>query len=75
MRSHPGCEECIAFYPVHDPTDDAVPGVIHEWEAEDDFVAYAASDAFKTFGATIRPPMTGKPVSRRFRSELVEVLN
>lgn len=66
---------CIASHPIHDPTDDAVLGVVHEWETEADFAAYTSSDAFKSFGAAIRPLMTGKPVSRRFRSELLEVVN
>ena len=66
---------CIAFHPIHDPTDAAVLGVVHEWETEADFAAYTASDVFKAFGERIRPLMTGKPVSRRFRSELIEVVN
>ena len=65
---------CSAFYPVHDPADDTVLGVVHEWETEADFEAYTSSDVFKAFGATIRPLMSGKPVSRRFRSESLEVV-
>lgn len=71
VRAMPGC---IAFFPIHDPSDAAVLGVVHEWETESDFAAYTASDAFKKFGAIIRPLMTGTPISRRFRSELIEVV-
>lgn len=66
---------CIAFHPAYDPTDEAVLGVVHEWESEADFVAYTASDAFKLFSERIRPLLTSKPISRRFRSELIEVVN
>lgn len=66
---------CIAFHPIHDPTDEAVLGVVHEWETEEDFAAYTSSEAFRAFGERIRPLMTGKPVSRRFRSELIQVVN
>lgn len=66
---------CIAFHPIHDPTDDGVLGVVHEWETEADFEAYTASEVFRAFGALIRPLMTGKPLSRRFRAELIAVAN
>lgn len=72
VRAMPGC---IAFHPVHDPVDAGILGVVHEWQTEADFAAYTASDAFRTFGEKIRPLMTGKPVSRRFRSDLIEVVN
>ncbi len=66
---------CIAFHPVYDPTDEAVLGIVHEWESEADFAAYTASDVFRAFSARIRPLMTGSPISRRFRSELIETVN
>lgn len=66
---------CIAFYPFLDPTDDGMFGVVHEWESADDFKAYTASDVFSAFGANVRPLMTGKPVSRRFQANLLEVIN
>lgn len=66
---------CLAFHPVHDPVDDAVLGVVHEWETEADFAAYTGSEVFRSFGARIRPMMTGKPESRRFRAELIAVIN
>lgn len=65
---------CISFHPIHDPSDAGVLGVVHEWESEADFAAYTASDIFLAFGALIRPLMTGIPVSRRFRAELIEVV-
>lgn len=70
-----GMKGCLAFYPIHDPTNDAILGVVHEWETEEDFGAYTSSEVFQNFGAKIRPMMTGKPVSRRFRSELIAVIN
>lgn len=66
---------CVAFFPFYDPDDEGVLGVLHEWESEEEFAAYATSDIFKEFGTFIRPMMTGKPVSRRFRAELIEVVN
>lgn len=65
---------CIAFVPFYDPTDDSALGVMHEWQGEDDFTAYTSSPEFKAFGAAIRPMMTGKPVSKRFRANLIEVV-
>lgn len=66
---------CVAFYPFYDPEDDSVLGVVHEWESEADFSAYGSSDAFKAFGAVLRPMMIGAPVSRRFRADLIEVIH
>lgn len=66
---------CLAFHPFLDPADDAMFGVVHEWESEPDFNAYIASEAFRGFGANVRPLMTGKPVSRRFQAQLLEVVN
>lgn len=66
---------CIAFYPFFDLVDDAMFGVVHEWESETDFNAYTSSDYFRTFGQRVRPLMTGKPVSRRFHAQIQEVIN
>lgn len=66
---------CLAFQPFYDPADDAVLGVLHEWAREEDFNAYLASAAFQRLGAALRPMMTGAPVSRRFRAELLEVVH
>lgn len=66
---------CLAFHPFLDPADESRFGVVHEWETEPDFNAYTASDAFRRFGVAVRPLMTGKPVSRRFRADLIEEVN
>lgn len=71
VRAMPGC---VAFNPIHDPSDPGVLGVVHEWESEAAFAAYTDSEIFHDFGARIRPLMTGKPESRRFRAELLEVV-
>lgn len=66
---------CIAFYPFFDLSNDEVFGVVHEWESAEDFATYTASDAFKTFGAAVRPLMIGKPDSRRFQAQPLEAAN
>ena len=57
---------CIMFVPFVDPTVPGGLGVVHEWETPEDFAAYLASPTFAAAGATLRPMMTGTPVSRRF---------
>ncbi len=66
---------CLAYRPFVDPADDTVIGVLHEWESEEDFAAYSSSEHFNALAAILRPMMQGKPVSRRFRAELVDVIN
>lgn len=70
-----GMRGCIAFHPIHDPIDNTVVGIVHEWETEEDFTVYTNSEVFRKFGAKIRPLMTGKPISRRFSAELISVIN
>jgi quinol monooxygenase YgiN len=48
--------------------------VIHEWEDETSFRAYLVSDSFARSSAVLRPLITGAPVSRRFRAELLEAV-
>lgn len=72
VRAMPGC---LSFLPFADPTDPQKVGVVHEWESAEQFGAYTASPAFAQSGATLRPMMTGKPVSRRFTAALVETVN
>jgi len=48
--------------------------VVHEWDDEASFAGYLQSDAFARSGETLRPIMTGVPVSRRFRAQLLETL-
>jgi quinol monooxygenase YgiN len=55
--------------------DEARITVVHEWEDEMSFGAYQESDSFARSGKVLRPMMTGAPVSRRFRAELLETLN
>ena len=54
--------------------DDSRVTIVHEWEDEESFARYAKSEAFARSGLMIRPMMTGTPVSRRFRAELVETV-
>lgn len=63
---------CRAFFPFFDIADDAMFGIVHEWDSEEDFQAYTASGAFAAFGRRVRPLMTGAPDSRRFLAELIE---
>ncbi|MEV0148395.1 MULTISPECIES: antibiotic biosynthesis monooxygenase family protein [unclassified Nonomuraea] len=48
--------------------------VMHEWDDEESFAGYLKSDLFARSGAVLRPMMTGSPVSRRFRAELMETV-
>jgi quinol monooxygenase YgiN len=48
--------------------------IVHEWADEPSFAAYTASDSFARSGQVLRPMMTGAPVSRRFRADLVETV-
>jgi quinol monooxygenase YgiN len=49
--------------------------VVHEWDDETSFAGYLESDSFARSGKVLRPIMTGAPVSRRFRAELLETVN
>ncbi|MGI3168362.1 putative quinol monooxygenase [Pseudooceanicola sp. C21-150M6] len=72
VRSMPGC---LTFRPFALPEDATTIGVLHEWDSEEAFNAYLASDAFKNSGTTLRPLMTAPPVSKRFHAERLEVIN
>ncbi len=48
--------------------------VVHEWDDEASFGGYLGSDSFARLGEVIRPLMTGPPVSRRFRADLLETV-
>jgi quinol monooxygenase YgiN len=54
--------------------DETRVAVVHEWEDEASFAGYLDSDSFARSGQVLRPIMTGAPVSRRFRAELVETV-
>ncbi|MBV1849323.1 putative quinol monooxygenase [Catellatospora tritici] len=48
--------------------------IVHEWTDETSFAGYQRSESFARSGEVLRPMMTGAPVSRRFRAELVETV-
>lgn len=48
--------------------------VVHEWEHEDAFAGYLASEAFARSSAGLRPLMTAPPLSRRFRADLLQTV-
>ena len=62
---------CRTFLPFLDGADPCRLGVLHEWETQDDFAAYAGSPGFAAAGRVLRPMMTEAPVSRRFQAELL----
>ena len=49
--------------------------LVHEWGDEASFAGYLASDSFARSGKVLRSVMTGAPVSRRFRTELLAEVN
>ncbi|MEU7876025.1 antibiotic biosynthesis monooxygenase [Dactylosporangium sp. NPDC049140] len=71
IRAMPGN---IAFRVYASREDDATVTVVHEWEDEEAFAPYLASEAFTRSGAVLRPMMTDAPVSRRFHAELLETV-
>ncbi len=66
---------CLAFIPFIDPTVAGGLGVMHEWESAEAFAAYVGSPGFAAANATLRPLMTGVPVSRRFDVNLLDTVN
>jgi quinol monooxygenase YgiN len=62
---------CRIFLPFLDGTDPCRLGVLHEWETQEDFAAYASSPRFAAASRALRPMMTEPPVSRRFAAALV----
>jgi quinol monooxygenase YgiN len=62
----------LAFRVYASPEDETSIAILHEWEDEESFHAYLKSDSFARSGELIRPIMTGAPVSRRLRAELIE---
>lgn len=65
---------CRTFLPFLDGTDSCRLGVLHEWETQEDFAAYAASPGFAATGRVLRPMMTEAPVSRRFDANLLAIV-
>lgn len=54
--------------------DDTRITIVHEWDDEASFAEYQTSESFARSGKVLRPMMTGAPVSRRFRADLVETV-
>jgi quinol monooxygenase YgiN len=71
VRAMPGN---IAFRVYAAREDDTAVAVVHEWDDEASFAGYLESDSFARLGEAIRPMMTGAPVSRRFRADLLETV-
>lgn len=68
VRAMPGN---IAFRVYAAREDDVAVAVVHEWDDEASFADYLRSDSFARLSEAIRPMMTGVPVSRRFRADLL----
>ena len=64
----------MAFRVYASRADETRVTVLHEWEDEASFAGYLGSDSFARSGEVLRPVMTGAPVSRRFRAELLETV-
>ena len=64
----------IAFRVYAGREDDTRITVVHEWQDESSFADYQRTESFARSGRVLRPVMTGSPVSRRFRAELVETV-
>jgi len=54
--------------------DDTGITIVHEWDDEASVAGYQMSESFARIGKVIRPMLTGAPVSRRFRAELLETI-
>lgn len=71
VRAMPGN---VAFRVCASREDDTGISIVHEWEDEASFDGYLRSDSLAHSGNVLRPIMTGTPVSRRFRAELLETV-
>jgi quinol monooxygenase YgiN len=71
VRAMPGN---LAFRVYASREDDTRITVVHEWADEASFAGYLGSDSFTRSGEVLRPIMTGTPVSRRFRADLLETV-
>jgi quinol monooxygenase YgiN len=72
IRAMPGN---LAFRVYASREDETHIAVVHEWQDEESFAGYLGSDSFARSGEVLRPLMTGAPVSRRFRAELLETVH
>jgi quinol monooxygenase YgiN len=71
VRAMPGN---LAFRVYASREDETRVTIVHEWDDLASFDGYQRSDTFARFGEMIRPIITGAPVSRRFRAELLETV-
>jgi quinol monooxygenase YgiN len=71
VRAMPGN---VAFRVFPSREDGTRITVVHEWDDEASFVGYLESDSFVRSGEVLRPIITGAPVSRRFRADLLETV-
>ena len=71
VRAMPGN---LAFRVYASREDGTGISIVHEWEDEASFDGYQTSDSLARSGEVLRPIMTGTPVSRRFRAELLETV-
>jgi len=71
VRAMPGN---VAYRVYAERDDDTAVTVVHEWDDEESFAGYVRSESFAQSGVVIRPLMTGAPVSRRFRADLIETV-
>ena len=71
VRAMPGN---LAFGVYASREDETRVTIVHEWDDQASFDAYQRSDSFARSGEVLRPIMTGAPVSRRFRAELLETV-
>lgn len=71
VRAMPGN---MAFRVYASREDQSGVTVVHEWADEASFGNYLGSDSFVRSAKVIRPLMTGTPVSRRFRADLLETV-
>ncbi|MDI1461512.1 antibiotic biosynthesis monooxygenase [Catellatospora sp. KI3] len=71
VRAMPGN---VAFRVHASRLNDTGVTIVHEWADAESFAGYQASDSFARSGQVLRPLMTGAPLSRRFRAELVETV-
>jgi quinol monooxygenase YgiN len=71
VRAMPGN---VAFRVYASREDETRTTIVHEWADAESFAGYQRSGAFARSGAVLRPMMSGAPVSRRFRAELVETV-
>ncbi|UZD89977.1 putative quinol monooxygenase [Cognatishimia activa] len=69
VRGMPGNLKFQAFLNPEQPN---TIEIMHEWQSEEGFTAYLASDSFASVGAALGPQMLAPPVSKRFIANPVD---